>query len=189
MSYAFSAPILFLYSNVIFLVGASWAPWGFRAAQVTRCRQPLGDARAGVRPGMQVLGGDPEAAYLTVAAGVLYASVLYFSADAPIDWSSGSRRAMFRLALLATLAWVVAGVGAAFLPLGKWIPAGALGRLIGPTIGVVLVVLVLAKCRREKTWNRLGTSLGAGWGRVCWVCCWRPFSSRRPGSSRADHRG
>ena len=31
MSYAFGAPILFLYSNVIFLVGASWAPWGFRA--------------------------------------------------------------------------------------------------------------------------------------------------------------
>ena len=43
--------------------------------------------------------------------------------------------------------------------MGKWIPAGALGRLIGPTIGVVLAVLVLAKCRREKTWNRLGTRL------------------------------
>src|SRR4051812_13918271 len=31
LSYAFGAPILFQYCNVIYLVGAAWAPWGFRA--------------------------------------------------------------------------------------------------------------------------------------------------------------
>ena len=36
LSYAFGAPVLSLYSNVIFLVGAAWAPWGFRASSAWR---------------------------------------------------------------------------------------------------------------------------------------------------------
>src|SRR4051794_6365093 len=31
LAYAFGAPILFQYCNIIFLVGAAWAPLGFRA--------------------------------------------------------------------------------------------------------------------------------------------------------------
>ena len=32
LAYAFGAPVLFQYCNVIYLVGAAWVPWGLRAA-------------------------------------------------------------------------------------------------------------------------------------------------------------
>ena len=33
LAYAFGGPVLFQYCNVIFLVGAAWAPWGFWALE------------------------------------------------------------------------------------------------------------------------------------------------------------
>lgn len=74
LAYAFGVPVLSQTSNVIFLVGAAWAPLGFLAADRW--------AREGQRwalPGLalvlalQVLGGDPEAAYLTVIGASSYA--------------------------------------------------------------------------------------------------------------------
>jgi hypothetical protein len=66
ISYAFGAPVLFQYCNIIFLVGAAWLPWGMRAADRW--------LRLGKRPALlelavvlalETLGGDPQAAYLT----------------------------------------------------------------------------------------------------------------------------
>jgi hypothetical protein len=74
LSYAFGGPVLSYYCNVIYLVGAAWAPLGFRAAD-----RWLRLGRSSALPeltlvlAMQVLGGDPEAAYLTVLCACGYA--------------------------------------------------------------------------------------------------------------------
>ncbi len=74
LSYAFGGPVLSNYCNVIYLVGAAWAPLGFRAAD-----HWLRLGRRSALPeltlvlAMQVLGGDPEAAYLTVLFACVYA--------------------------------------------------------------------------------------------------------------------
>src|SRR5262249_17836102 len=61
----------------IFLVGAAWAPLGFLAAdRWTRCRRRLGLPGLGLVLALQVLGGDPEAAYLTLVCAVGYAAGL-----------------------------------------------------------------------------------------------------------------
>src|SRR4051812_12634728 len=61
LGYAFGMPVLFQYSNVIFLVGAAWLPLGLRAADrwLRRGRRLALLELAGVLA-MQVLGGDPE---------------------------------------------------------------------------------------------------------------------------------
>ena len=80
LAYAYGAPVLFQYSNVIYLVGAAWAPLGMLAAD--RWAR-LGDRRA--IPGlsavlaMQTLGGDPESAYLTGFFAAGYAACLAFA--------------------------------------------------------------------------------------------------------------
>src|SRR6478752_342561 len=38
-AYAFGAPVLFQYCNVIYLVGAAWAPWGLAAAEALLARR------------------------------------------------------------------------------------------------------------------------------------------------------
>ena len=65
MAYAFGAPVLFQTCNIIFLVGAAWAPWGLRAIdRWVRMRRPMALPELAVILAMQVLGGDPETAYL-----------------------------------------------------------------------------------------------------------------------------
>lgn len=77
LSYGFGAPILCLYSNVIFLVGASWLPWALSAVDRLLRRGIRGAAiDLSVYLSLQVLGGDPEAAYLTVVCGAIYAVLL-----------------------------------------------------------------------------------------------------------------
>jgi len=77
VSYAFSAPVMFQYCNVIYLVGAAWLPMGVRGAD--------GWLRSGRRSGLlelsaalalEVLGGDPESAYLTGVIAGVYAGLL-----------------------------------------------------------------------------------------------------------------
>jgi hypothetical protein len=73
-AYAFGAPILFQHCNIIYLVGAAWLPLGVHA--VDRWIQ-LGRRWAlvelAVVLSMQVLGGDPQAAYLLGLTGIGYA--------------------------------------------------------------------------------------------------------------------
>ena len=65
LGYAFGAPILFQYCNIIFLVGAAWIPWGLRAIdRWVRMRRPMALIELALILAMQVLGGDPESAYL-----------------------------------------------------------------------------------------------------------------------------
>ena len=70
-------PVLSQTSNVIFLVGAAWAPSGFLAAdRWVRCRRRWAVPGLTLVLALQVLGGDPEAAYVTLACAVGYAAGL-----------------------------------------------------------------------------------------------------------------
>ncbi len=77
LSYAFGAPVLFLYSNPIRLVGAAWVPWGLCAIdRLLRQGYRRAGAELAVILAFQVFGGDPEDAYLTAVCGAGYAVVL-----------------------------------------------------------------------------------------------------------------
>jgi hypothetical protein len=80
LSYAFGAPILFQYCNVIFLVGAAWLPLGMHAIdRWVRLGRRWGLWELATVLAMQVLGGDPQAAYLLGLAGMGYALGLAWS--------------------------------------------------------------------------------------------------------------
>jgi len=74
LCYAFGGPVLSDYFNVIYLVGAAWAPLGFRAAdRWLRLGRRSALVELALVLTMQVLGGDPEAAYFTVLCAFGYA--------------------------------------------------------------------------------------------------------------------
>jgi hypothetical protein len=74
LSYAFGAPILFQYCNIIYLVGAAWLPLGIRAIdRWVRLGRRVAIVELAIVLGMQVLGGDPQAAFLLGVAGLGYA--------------------------------------------------------------------------------------------------------------------
>lgn len=74
LAYAFGVPVLSQTSNVIFLVGAAWAPLGFLAAdRWVRCRRRAAVPGLAAVLALQVLGGDPEAAYVTLVCAAGYA--------------------------------------------------------------------------------------------------------------------
>src|SRR5262249_54491922 len=77
IAYAFGAPVLFQYCNVIFLVGAAWVPLGLHAGDglVRGGRRGAWLELAAVLA-LQALGGDPETAYLVGLSGWLYALAL-----------------------------------------------------------------------------------------------------------------
>jgi hypothetical protein len=81
LTYAFGAVVMFQYCNITFLVGAAWVPLGLAA---TDRMLSLGDWRWSVALGvvlaLQVLGGDPESAYVTGVLAALYLAML----DAPL---------------------------------------------------------------------------------------------------------
>ncbi|MFM2094562.1 MAG: hypothetical protein RIS70_1686, partial [Planctomycetota bacterium] len=73
VAYAFGGPVLFLYSNIVFLVGAAWLPLGIRFAfEAMELRSHRAATRLGVVMAMCVLGGDPQAAYHLVLAALVF---------------------------------------------------------------------------------------------------------------------
>jgi hypothetical protein len=114
LAYAFGAPVLFQYCNIIYLVGAAWVPWGFLSLEHllhrTQRRGLLGLAAV---LALQVLGGDPEAAYLVVACGGGYALVL---AARGAEWPRRVWRTLGKpwLAALLVIAWTAVVAGAAY---------------------------------------------------------------------------
>jgi hypothetical protein len=74
LAYAFGVPVLSQTSNVIFLVGAAWAPLGLLAAdRWVRCGRRSAVPALAIVPTLQLLGGDPEAAYVTLISAAGYA--------------------------------------------------------------------------------------------------------------------
>ena len=75
LSYTFGAPILFQYCNIIYLVGAAWLPLGMHAVdRWVRLGRRWAIVELAVVLGMQVLGGDPQSAFLLGIAGLGYAA-------------------------------------------------------------------------------------------------------------------
>lgn len=82
LSYGFGAPVVFQACNIIFLVGAAWAPLGFRAVdRWVRLRRPWAIAELAVVLSLETLGGDPQIAYLTGLCAAGYA-VIWRAAEA-----------------------------------------------------------------------------------------------------------
>lgn len=75
MAYAFGAPVLFQSSNVIYLVGAAWLPLGLHAVDrwVRRGRR-WALLELAIVLAMQLLGGEPQSAYLIGLSGIGYAA-------------------------------------------------------------------------------------------------------------------
>jgi hypothetical protein len=116
LSYTFSAPILFQYCNVIYLVGAAWLPLGIHAVdRWVRLGRRWGLWELAVVLAMQVLGGDPQTAYLLGLAGAGYALGL--------AWSRARARAVRQ---------IVIGNG----------PRGRRARSVLPAFGLIAAALL-----------------------------------------------
>ena len=74
LAYAFGGPVVFQYCNIIFLVGAAWAPWGFRAAdRMLRLGRRWAIWELALVLVWRRSAGDPQTAYLTVVSAGGYA--------------------------------------------------------------------------------------------------------------------
>ena len=117
--YAFGAPVLFQYCNIIFLVGAAWTPLGLLAAdRLVRLRRRRGIVELAAVLAMQVLGGDPESSYVL---GVLAAGYAVAIAGRGPDGATvgGRRGTVGRWVVAAVL--LAAWVGLTILA-GIWLP-------------------------------------------------------------------
>ncbi len=173
LSYAFGVPILFQYCNVIFLVGAAWLPLGFHAAdRWLRRGQRAGLIELAVVLAMQILGGDPQEAYLLGICAGGYALALAGSTSGL--WSRIGWRRLGVVAFSLFLFWIGAtlvlavklpafrppqapGKPALALPWMGWVPAGV------ATAWGLAGAYVLARWRRSGWRLPLGTML-AGLG-------------------------
>lgn len=74
MAFSFGAPVLFQYCNVVYLIGAAWMPLGLHFAdRWIRLGNRRAMAGLAIVLALQILGGDPEAAYLVAIAAAGYA--------------------------------------------------------------------------------------------------------------------
>jgi Bacterial membrane protein YfhO len=125
LGYAFGAPILFQYCNIIFLIGAAWLPLGIHAVdRWVRRGQRWGVLELATVLSMQMLGGDPQAAYLVGLAGIGYALGLAWTRARSLDGEKGSvesRRSSPRLSLLLAACSLVVWC-AVTLAVAQWLP-------------------------------------------------------------------
>jgi Bacterial membrane protein YfhO len=113
LGYAFGAPVLFQYCNVIYLVGASWAPLGFLAVDAwLRRGRGWGWIGLSVVLAMMILGGDVESAYLLGVCAGGYALGLAWSrrtragASPSSSWVWWAKGIAGAIGLLLTIGWV-----------------------------------------------------------------------------------
>ena len=128
LSYGFGVPVVFQYCNVIFLVGAAWAPLGLRAVNGWLRRGRLASVfELAAVLAMETLGGDPETAYVTGLCAAGYAVIL---ARTPRPAAATARWSWIRVGLVgavALAAWTAAVLVAAHI-LPGYRPRPAPGR-------------------------------------------------------------
>ena len=79
ISYAFSGSVLMQYTNVIFLVGAAWLPFGVLTAErMLHRRSPRWAVLLGTVLALMTLGGDPQMAYNLGLLAAFYAVWLWW---------------------------------------------------------------------------------------------------------------
>jgi hypothetical protein len=152
MAYAFGAPVLFQYCNVVFLVGAAWMPLGLRSADRW---VRLGDLRAlgglAMVLALQTLGGDPQAAYLVAIAAAGYSIGL-----------ANSRRSRPKSMPVLLLVAIALGVYAGLLVLTWTSPSpAASAATVGAWIGIVGWA-IRGVIRRRRFVGLEGSLLGLG---------------------------
>jgi Bacterial membrane protein YfhO len=141
VAYAFGGPILFQYCNIIYLVGAAWAPLGLHAADSwLRLGRRSALLELAVVLALETLGGDPEIAYLTGLCAGGYALMLIASTRPPI---TSARRLWIVLGAAAgVVVWVVATLALASVlpglrperPAGQPTAAFAWMPWVGPAV-------------------------------------------------------
>ena len=151
-SYAFGAPVLSQHSNVIYLVGAAWVPWGFRA--IHRLGDPgtrWASIELSIVLALQVLGGDPESAYLTMAAGGVYAGILAFAREGTPE-DVPRRRSLIKRALALLALWIVLVLGADCAAPRGW-PSSWLthGPFVWTVVGLGVTILVFRAPGRSRS--------------------------------------
>lgn len=161
LAYAFGAPILFQYCNIIYLVGASWLPFGFRAVdRWLRLGKRLALPELAVALAMETLGGDPESAYLTGVSAAAYAWILARQRTASRDLPSpGWVRAcgIVTGALLVLAAWIAGTMAMAW-----WAPGFRPARPPGqPSLALPWMSSVAPAV--AAVWTLAGLSLLARW--------------------------
>jgi hypothetical protein len=125
MAYAFGGPILFQYSNIIYLIGAAWLPLGLHAVdRWARLGRRWGLVELAIVLSMQVLGGEPQAAYLLGVASVGYAAGLAWNRarSRKTDLTDSRSRRLLHglsapLAIVALILWCIGS-----LVLARWLP-------------------------------------------------------------------
>jgi hypothetical protein len=188
LGYAFGGPVLLQYCNVIFLVGAAWMPLAFLAIdRWVRAGHAQSLAWLAVVLAMQILGGDPEAAYLAMLAAIGYAAGLFVAAcprrtrllvlvtmglsvayAALLAWSLWAEplgrisRAWWRPSAprLAFLCWIVMG-GAMLARWSRLRPWGAESRLLG-LAGSAALAIALAGIQLVPSLEFIGQSPRGG---------------------------
>ena len=164
MAYAFGAPVLLQYANVIFLVGAAWMPLGILASdRWLRLGQPRALTGLAAVLAMQILGGDPQAAYIIL----FVASVHAIGVSLAETRFSNHRRRLLVLASLVVLyallygwtflqPWLVRSTG-----IERWPSVGQLAFVCWMIVGAWVVV----RFWRHRDWGlefRLLGLAGAG---------------------------
>ncbi len=181
LAFAFGAPVLFQYSNIIFLVGAAWTPWGFLAVdRWLRLGRSWALALLAFVLAMQVLGGDPESGYVTgLCAGGYAIGLARVKARGRWKIRAGI---WVPVAAVAIVAWVaitlvlavdlpgfrpLKGEGA-WGPFSRWITSGKMpvfrqAAFEGPVPGFPWVSWLPTVM--SGVWGGIGLLLIARWGR------------------------
>jgi hypothetical protein len=173
LAYAFGTPVLFQYCNIVFLVGAAWAPLALRAIDAwVRLGRRLALAELGIVLALQALGGEPQAAYVEGLCAAGYALGLAW-ANRP------GRRPWPRWRVAAAVAGVVVAwsalaiLGAAEFPKARamvpgqppeplpWMPALGWAVRLGWAALAVAVAIRLARGRGRGLPGVLAGLLGA----------------------------
>ena len=178
LGYAFGAPVLFQYCNIIFLVGAAWMPLGLLAAdRLVRLRRRRAIVELAAVLAMQVLGGDPESSYILGLLAAGYAVVIVGRGAEGVE-GAGSRGPGGRwvAAVLLVLAWVGLTILAGIwlpeyrpratqtrpMPIFRWTPYVSRALLAAWGIGSVLLVATWRRSTRGRArLAALGLLLGS----------------------------
>ena len=164
LSYAFGAPILFQYCNIIYLVGAAWLPLGFLTVD-SWLRKGSHAALLGLAVvlSMQILGGDPQSAYLLGLSACAYALGLAWQrggAALPATPNNGEvesrpsgRWWLIPVIVLGLIGWVVVTLYLAEIfpkmrPPGKPTPALPWMRYVPPAVLAAWGIIALVSMAR-----------------------------------------
>ena len=193
--YGFGGPILLLFNNVIYLVGAAWIPWVFWASfRYLEDRRPIDLAMVTGFLAFQLLGGEPQAAYLSWLGCMLVAFVFDKSrrtASQRVFPDSYARAARF-LGMFALL--VLLGLVSSWLSPTLRTRVGiqpytfTLLRLIHLGLICLLGLALVSAHWRKVAWaERLLPLLGAGLLAACLAAVYvLPVAENLIGSTRGE---